>query len=231
MYERYAIYFTPPAQSHLARFGRAWFGAHASAVPSHTPRETLGLDAARVAQLTRDAARYALHATLMAPFRLAAGFDEADLARAVRQLAHGQAPLEVGPLAVTELRGFLALVATGETEALDRLAASVVGSLDKYRAPTTADERTRWEHKDLTDRERTNLECRGYPYVADAFQFHMTLTGEFGDAAEREAFCQALSHRLAPSTQSPLRVEDICLFGDPGEARPFQLLDRFKLKG
>ena len=54
---RYAIYYTPPPETALARFGAAWFA-----------RDAPGLDAPR---------RYGFHGTLKVPFRLAAGTDEA----------------------------------------------------------------------------------------------------------------------------------------------------------
>ncbi|MFN3614080.1 MAG: phosphonate metabolism protein, partial [Rubrimonas sp.] len=70
-YARYAIYYAPEPGSALARAGAAWLGADPAGAPP-PPIEPAGLPRPR-AELVSRAARYGLHATLKAPFRLAPG--------------------------------------------------------------------------------------------------------------------------------------------------------------
>lgn len=62
---------------------------------------------------TRGPRRYGLHATPKAPFRLAPGRSEADLADAVTALAVPLAPAQAAGLTLSRVDGFLALVPIG----------------------------------------------------------------------------------------------------------------------
>ena len=81
---RYALYYTPPPDSPLWRFGCAVIGYDSVLgcdVPLALP-EGWSTDDWRAA--TTEPRRYGFHATLKAPFRLAAGSTEDDLLEAVR---------------------------------------------------------------------------------------------------------------------------------------------------
>ena len=120
---------------------------------------------------------YGFHATLKAPFYLANGASEAGLKDAVREFAANQAAVTVGKLAVRELGTFVALVPDARNPHVDRLAQACVQEFDRFRAPMREPERGRRLAADLTAGQIENLERWGYPYVAEDFRFHMTLTG------------------------------------------------------
>src|SRR5438132_13297885 len=97
---RFAVYFTPSAESRLARFGAAILGYDCQA-GREIPRRALdGINPAARAHAATEPMRYGFHATLMAPFALAAGRSVADLTEALDRLAASRAPLPIGRLAV-----------------------------------------------------------------------------------------------------------------------------------
>ncbi|RZJ38530.1 MAG: DUF1045 domain-containing protein, partial [Brevundimonas sp.] len=70
---RTAIYFTPPAGAPLTRAAALWLGRDA-----FTGEATREADA-EIDALVAEPARYGFHATMRAPFRIAEGFDLADV--------------------------------------------------------------------------------------------------------------------------------------------------------
>ncbi|MFK5600159.1 DUF1045 domain-containing protein [Methylobacterium sp. HMF5984] len=211
---RYALYVTPEPGSALAAFGEAVLG------DAHLP----GWDAAARAALAVVTAAprvYGFHATLKAPMRLAAGRTEGDLLAACAALAQPRAPLAVGPLAVTLLGDFVALVPTAPPPGLGLLAAECVAALDPFRAGLTPAERARRQPERLDARRRALLDRWGYPHVFEAFRFHMTLTGRLaGDA--RETWRARLAAACPPTA---LTIDAITLLRQDGAA-PFRILRR-----
>src|SRR5438874_6908580 len=103
---RFAVYFTPPPQSRLARFGAAILGYDCDGA-KEVPRLALdGIDAPARARAATDPARYGFHATLMAPFGLAAGCTVDGLRAALADFAARRAPLPLGRLKVARIGGF-----------------------------------------------------------------------------------------------------------------------------
>ena len=85
----------------------------------------------------------------------------------------------------------------------------------------------RRKRTNLSPDEAKYLEDWGYPYVGDRFRFHMTLTsalgrGELYDARERV-------ESIIPDSSE--FIDSICIFGDPGNLKPFEFVERFYLKG
>lgn len=228
MFQRYAVYYAPEPHTPLSRFAAAWFGHRSPGATSHTPRETLGLPEELVERATRGPSRYGMHATLKAPFRLADGSDERQLAQEVRALAKRLQPARTGPLEVARLGDFVAMIATGDTSGADAVAAACVTELDHLRAPLTDAERAHRQPSRLDDKERAHLERWGYPHVLDRFRLHITVSDRLPQD-EGEAVAAAISRRLKPILAQPFEMAAICLFGDPGDARPFVLLERFRL--
>ncbi len=215
--KRYAIYYTPPAGA-FADAGAAWLGwdvAQGRVVAQPDPN---------LAAITADPRKYGFHATIKAPFRLAAGADVDDLKTAFTALAARLAPVALTGLNMVLLDGFLALTPAAPTQALQSLAAQIVRDLDLFRAPLNAHERARRRPETLTLRQRELLETYGYPYVLEQFQFHMTLTGRTDDPSLKH---MALSHfdGLIPA---PLMINDLCLMGEDDLGR-FHLLTRVSL--
>ena len=78
-YERYAIYWAPEATSPLWRFACDWLGTEPDSGRTVASRALCGLEAATLDRVVAEPARYGVHATLKAPFRLAAGRSRAEL--------------------------------------------------------------------------------------------------------------------------------------------------------
>lgn len=228
-FERYAVYFAPPAHSGLAYAGGAWFGHDPEFGPVAATLSVPGLPEPREA-LVRRPARYGLHATLKAPFRLAEGVAPQALYEALTALAASRRPVTAPPLRVENDMGFVALKLSAPSPEVDALAAACVTELDPLRAPLRPGELAERRRAGLDQQEEANLRTWGYPYVLDRFRFHVTLTGPLA-RAEAEQAADALRAAFAPALPPVLVIGALCLFGDPGEGRPFRLLRRCPLSG
>ncbi len=227
-YTRYAVFWTPPAGSGLARFGAQWLGWDAGAgrevaqpdVPLPRPLD----------QITRTPRRYSFHGTLKPPFRLAAGTDAAGLDRALAGLAAGMPPATAPGLAPSTRLGFLALMPGGPAPTLDALAAACTRRLDRFSARPDAAELAQRRARGLTPRQEANLTRWGYPYVLDDFRFHLTLSDHL-QSGEAAALIETVTALAAPHLDPVLHLDDICLFGDPRAGEDFRLLRRYPLTG
>lgn len=209
-YFRYGLYFKPKAGSALAEFEGKWFTAN-------RPDEIIGIPK-----------RYGLHATLKAPFKLDEQKTFDGMFAAIKQLSVDFSPIYVGALAQRKIGSFLALVPKSNCPDLDQLAFDCVRMIDPYRAPIEARELERRRTVSLSSEEEKMLRNWGYPYVKDSFRFHITLTGNL-DEKQVKYIQPELGDLLKPVLSEPLMIEDICLVGDPGEGKPFRLLERFSL--
>jgi hypothetical protein len=226
-FERYAIYWAPRDGDALAEFEKLWFA------PADDPVATMNaapfsLEASLWREATASPRRYRLHATMKAPFRPAGGIGEDDLRQALaRFCAVRRRPL-AGPLRLASFPRYLALVPDGQTWQIDWLAAECVTAFDAFRAPLNEEDRARRPH-DLPPRLRRNLESFGYPLIFDAFEFHITLAGPL-EPDDLRAVREALAPHCETFGGEPFRLDDLCLFGDPGGGAPFRLIERFALR-
>jgi len=215
---RYAIYFTPPDDSALARFGWWWLGRSPEDAAGTLP--DLGLDRGWQAQMTADARSYGFHATLKPPFHLASGRSAAELRQALTDFTANYAGFRTEPLELADLKDFLALRPAGDSRAIDDLAAACVEHFDRFRAPPSEAELQRRLAAPLTDRHKALLARWGYPYVFDQFRFHMTLTCRL-PAAERSQLRSLLTAPLAPVLAEPVAFAGLTLFEQAGPGQPF----------
>ena len=201
---RYAIYYTPPPETALARFGSAWFA-----------RDALCLDEPR---------RYGFHGTLKAPFRLAAGASEAGLLRAAESFAAERAAFSGPPPRLCVLAGFLALAPSKPFKEIGRLAADCVAVFDRFRAPASETELARRRRAGLSPRQEALLLRWGYPYVMDAFRFHLTLTGRLDEAGlDRErAEAESMLAGLTPA----FSIDAVTVMVEPADGQAFHALRR-----
>lgn len=217
---RYAIYFTPPKDSVLTRLAASWLGRDPFSGEATTPPTTGTLNAAEIAFHSAAARRYGFHATLKAPFHLAAAQSETALVRAVSAFAANAEPFVIPRLVVGQLDGFFALIPEAPVAALNKLADEVVRAFDDFRSPLTETEIERRNPDALSAEEFQNLHRWGYPYVFDAFRFHMTLTGRVaGEEASRVK--AALDEVFGGVLAAPVPVEGIALFVEPEARAPF----------
>jgi putative phosphonate metabolism protein len=230
---RYAIYWAPRSGTLLAQLGNAWLGRDAErdlcagdlpsrpSIPDFTPGQ---LDA-----LTAEPRRYALHATLKAPFALASGCDVSTLCAELANFASRCESFVLPPLRLSPIgRRFLALMPSEPCSPLDRLAARCVTSFDHFRRPATAEELSRRRAAGLDAVEEANLRRWGYPYVLDRFRFHITLTGPL-DAVSLAKLRRPLAALFAPAIAAPTPITDIALFREPAPGTSFTLAARFPL--
>lgn len=225
-FERYAIYFAPKARSALAHFGNHWLGRDPETGALLLRPDLSGLQAQQLLAWTKSPSRYGFHGTLKPPFFLKEGRDFADLDRAVTALAAKQKAFSLGSLTVKQIGRFLALCPKEQSEELRALASTCVKELDDFRKPASSDELARRRAKGLTNRQENYLQDYGYPYVHEEFRFHLTLS----DALEETALSKlntTLETVTKDAVQEPVMVDEICLFGDPGNNGPFRLLKRY----
>jgi putative phosphonate metabolism protein len=227
-YTRYAVFWTPPSGSRLARFGAEWLGWDAAAgCPALQP--TLALPRP-LTEITRSPRRYGFHGTLKPPFGLISGTNAAELDHALGTLAAQNPPASAPGLAPSTSLGFLALMPTGPAPELDALAAACTRDLDRFRAPPVMAELAQRRTRGLTAGQEANLTRWGYPYVLDDFRFHLTLSGRL-QPSEAKVLSEAAAARVTQHLDPVLRLDDICLFGDPGRGPGFRLLRRYPLTG
>jgi putative phosphonate metabolism protein len=206
---RYAIYFVPPADSALYRFGSTFLGYDCYSGSDLGWPEDAGLDAQEWAALTREPRRYGFHATLKAPFRLRSGIGEGDLTSELSRFAAlPRIPAVIEPV-IRSLGGFIAVVPAVPSVALDRLAGDCVTAFDRFRRPLASAERFRRLDVGLSPRQIANLDQWGYPYVFDEFRFHLTLTGplDLGRRAQIAALLQARFEQGDARSHAPI----VCL--------------------
>ncbi|WP_318246168.1 DUF1045 domain-containing protein [Pseudooceanicola nanhaiensis] len=224
-FNRYAIYYAPEPGP-LAEFGAAWLGWDLQEGCGVTHPEIEDLPRA-IADLTATPRKYGLHGTIKAPIRLAEGRTPEQMADSARRLCAGLAPVTTGPLTLKCMKGFLALVPTGDLAPLSALAGACVAGLDAFRAPPTEEELAKRRKAPLSPAQEENLARWGYPYVMDDFQFHITLTGRL-TPGEAERTKEVLEDHVAPFTRSPFRITSLVLAGENPWGR-FQTIERFPL--
>lgn len=230
MAHRYAIYWAPPRDHPLWHAGCAWLGRDPETGETFPPPLLDGLDRARHAAITADPARYAWHATLKPPFRLAAGETEASLDAAIGRFAATRSAFPAPTLAVNVLSGFLAVTPVAPSPMLDALAAECVAAFDPFRAPPDRGELARRRRAGLSARQESLLARWGYPYVMEEFRFHLTLTARL-PVEEAERLRRGLGRRLAAALSEPVAIDAIALYAERAPGTPFILLRRYAFGG
>lgn len=220
---RYAIYITPAGGSPLARFGARWFAAH-------RPPAVPGMARERVDALLAPARAYGFHATLKAPFTLAAGVAAGELLGALDRFAKARAPVIVPPLILATLGPYVALRPRRACPALDTLAADCVRQFDGFRAASSRSDLARRRAAGLTARQEALLKTWGYPYVMEEFRCHMTLAGP-ATADEITLISAVAARRSAGPCEEPLTIDALSLVVQPRRDAPFRLLRRIPLAG
>lgn len=181
-----------------------------------------------LAEATTAPHKYGFHGTLKPPFKLADGMTPEALAQAVADVAQQTPTFELERLQLARIGNFLALVPVGDTSRLERLALSCVTKLDQFRRPSDQAELRRRRAAGLTPRQEALLTQWGYPYVAEEFRFHLTLTGKLEETAQNR-FQKELEARLPP-LPAPFPITSIALAGEQDDGR-FKLIQRMTLSG
>ena len=216
---RVALYYAPERDDPLWAAGSGWLGRDAELAAAVAQPAVPRLPA-----LTAVPQRYGFHATLVAPFRLATGWDEA--MAAVEEVARCRA-FTLPRLQVGVHGGCLALLPAEPCAALPALHEAALTALDRHRLQLDQADLARRRLPGLSVAEERHLLRWGYPYVQDRFRFHMTLAAGFDD----DLVAAATAH-FAAALQRPRRLGSLCVFTElagPGEQAPFLLAERFPL--
>jgi len=229
--QRYALYYAPRPEDGLAATASQWLGRNPETGQTRAPRPVPGLAPERLAEILAGPCLYGFHGTLKAPIALADEVTERDFVDAVGRFAARERAFVVPSLELAELSDFLALVPATRCPDLQDLADRCVLEFDEFRRPADEAELARRRAPGLTPRQDALLLRWGYPYVLDEWRFHLTLTGRIASATERETVAVALRQRFAGVIESPLQVNDLCIFRQPAPDRPFTVLARFRLGG
>ena len=228
---RFAVYFFPDPASTLAERGQSWLGCSVvEPAPASPPRLPPDIPLETWLAVTEAPRRYGFHTTLKAPFRLAEDARRDQLEAGIADVASGLVPFDLPTLQVVDLAGFLALCTAESSAAMDMVAARCVVDLDRFRAPLSQADRARRRPRSLSPRLRRHLDRFGYPYVLDAFIFHMTLTDRLDDAT-KSLFLPVLRQFMAPACQTPQRIDRLSLFHQDQPEAPFRLLRQFPFQG
>lgn len=220
-FPRYAIYYVPAAGDPLYRLGAQALGYDGfTGNEVSFPREITE----RISdwfEVTADPRKYGFHATLKAPFALAPGQTEPDLLRTF--FAFTAPPTPKIKLVVSAISSFIAVIPVAPSVELSALAQSCVEAFDEFRAPLTDHDRARRRPDRLTERQRAYLDRWGYPYVAEEFRFHMTLTGSL-PRQRHEKIVPMLGALFADITATPRPIDRIALFYQPDAASRFRII-------
>lgn len=227
---RYALFFTPPRGAQLLDLAHGWIGRDAFTGQATRVRQAAQLLPDEILDISSFPRLYGFHATLKAPFRLREGQSVDALRGAVDQWARITSPAKIDALQLNRLGAHFALMAQTPSVAVNALAASCVRHFEPFRAALTDAEIERRDPARLTDQQRAYLLAYGYPYVFDAFRFHMTLTRAVRDE-EADAIDAALQHHFAPVLGLPLAIDGVGLFCQPESGADFTIAHYAPLRG
>jgi putative phosphonate metabolism protein len=220
---RVAVYYAPAPSDPLWTAAAAWLGRDAET--GGTPPQP---DLPGIAEVTAEPRLYGFHATLKPPMRLRASYGAfVDDARA---LAARLRPFALPPLAVQDLRGFLALRETQASPALQAMADACVRELDAHRVPPDEAELARRRGRGLPPAQEAMLLRWGYPHVFETWFFHMTLTRRI-DAAAQAVFRPAAEAWFAPALATPRVVDALSVFTQAAAGAPFMVAERLPFGG
>jgi len=226
---RHAAYFAPAPDSLAWQLGSQWLGRCARTGAPLSQPLPVGWSDLEFAQTTREPRRYGWHATLKAPFALAADRTIADIDAGFFGLSSASAAPFVLPLKVARLGHFLALVPEHPSAPLRQLADACVRELHDCAAPLPPLEIERRSRHGLSPRQSEMLALWGYPYVMDDFAFHMTLTGPLvglSDAriAQLEDHAQSW---FAPLLRDGMLIDGVSWFAEDTPGADFRWVQRF----
>lgn len=218
-FTRYGVYFTPRPGA-FASAGASWLGWDVAAGRSVGAPE----DA-----VTGKPRKYGFHGTLKPPFRLAEARTVDDLQDRLSTLATELAPVALDGLTLSQLGSFLALTPVGDVHDLANIASQVVRRLDDFRAAPDPAELARRRQSGLTPLQEENLHLWGYPYVMEAFRFHMTLTDPLPRDIRGRVTAEATAH-FGDLPPRPFVVDSLTLVGE-GDGGMFHEIHRYTLTG
>lgn len=229
MTARYAIYYTPAAEDEAYRAASAWLGRDAYTNTPLVRPAIAGMESFDLDLLTSDPRHYGWHATLKAPFELAAGQSEQALMAEVAAYCAQRGPFSAS-LAVGALGDFLAFTLAEPSADMRLLHEDCVRRFDHFRAPLSDFDLARRRRARMSAEQDARLLAFGYPWIFEDFRFHMTLTGRIRVEAERACALAALQQHFA-AYEGPHVFGGLALFVQPDRESDFTVLNRFAFGG
>ncbi|MBC3862776.1 DUF1045 domain-containing protein [Undibacterium jejuense] len=222
---RYALYFAPEQDSKWWHAGCQWLGRDPETSDSIEQIRIPSVLPNVLQNLTKDARRYGFHATLKAPFRLAPGHQVEDLEMALRAFCRRQQATEVPSPQLEWMGDFLAIRPVGDTSLLNQLAMQCVSQFDHLRAALKPEELARRQQQQLSARQLRLLQHWGYPYTAEEYRFHMTITDSLNNTDSVDAMLKAAGRHF--DIGEPLVIRSIALFHEAHPGENLRLLRRY----
>jgi hypothetical protein len=226
---RCAVYFVPEVHSDWWQAGSQWLGRCAASGATYSPPVIDGVEASAFQACTADPRRYGWHATLKAPFRLAAGQSLHTVQTAMRDLAHRLPAFDMPPLHVTRMGSFLALVPQGDLSQIQATAAACVTQLHPLAQALSEADLARRRKAPLTPEQDRLLLAWGYPWVLDEFRFHMSLTGPLNDLSPQAQDAVQAAATAHFEDLPTCRFGHLALFVEPQAEADFELVDTMAL--
>ena len=233
---RYAVYFVPEPESALARLGSGILGRDSESGRDVPQPKLKGCTACRLREITREPAKYGLHATLKAPFYLAPGYCENDLLEKAEEFAARHCAIVIGRLRLKSLGSFIAAVpdtqcpgVEEQRRKLNALADDALAFFDPLRLEATPEELAKRSSRSLSPRQSDYLRQWGYPYVLEDYLFHVTLTGRLRHREDTRNVKRILTEHVEEALLQPLQARSLCICGQEVTAeggRNFQVLQR-----
>lgn len=219
-FKRYALYITP-TEVPWAEFAKAWLEAGLTDLPP-LPRP--------LSEITATPRRYGLHGTVVPPFKLANPEDGIrELSDRIASFCAARSPVTTKDLMLAQLGRFLALTLQENAPTLRNLADAALELCDPFRAPLSQADLERHMAKGLSPEQEALLHRWGYPYVREAFRFHITLTSKL-PKRELPAIRDVLDTHLTPLLPEHWVVDHLSLVGED-EGGHFHVIERFPLGG
>jgi putative phosphonate metabolism protein len=222
---RVAVYYAPAAHDPLWQLGCQWLGRDPES--GDLPAQP---DIPGIAALTANPRLYGFHATLKPPFHLRHGVSWDTVVTAVDDLAGNLKPFALPKLEVADLHGFIAIRDAEPSAELQALADVCVAELDQLRAPPSAAETVRRRQSKLSPRHLELLERWGYPYVFDAWFFHLTLTRRLSPEEHALVMPRARAY-FADTLPAPRMVGGVSLYTQAEPGADFVLAERIAFRG
>jgi len=202
---RYAIAYTPPPESPLARFGAGVLGYDCYRGVDVPYTAVGGLEPTILRLTTIEVRRSGFHGSFMSPFCLGER-TERDLVEATARFARGQRVIPVGPLAVAADAARIVLRPVVQPVELAAFALACREAFVPLRAGT------------LEKGE-----------AGEPFAFRMTLAGSVPGVPPQPVM-KALTAAFAPMAADPLELDAISLMRADDRAR-LRVLERWRLTG
>jgi hypothetical protein len=225
---RYAVYYVPGASTALYRLGSAIIGfdSYTGRRLPHLPQLEAAFSA--LGAVTETPRIYGFHATIVAPFRLAAGLQESHLFEGMTKFARTIQAVPSFPLRVAKLGSFVALVPDSQRQEVNRLAVQSVEYFSSFRAQLTSQERERRLASRLSDRQIRYLDVWGYPYVFEEFRLHLSLTGTIAEKDKIE-MCRAALEAVFREDGASAEIDLLSLLRQESAGAPFRVVHQVEL--